>query len=238
MEPNPIQNTPEPELPPVFCVECMSGTINGYAYIESTITMSVEGQRVYVLKPKRHADHFFTIIRGYQYVLEHQTTWKTSISKKASGRVNRPTRWRNTGEALRYNDIDYPILRIASTTSVLPVIPTFSFIPIHQDAAPVPVPQPVNVVVEEKKIKIRKIPQHAIRALLRDAAMEETVCPITGEDIDITNGAVTSCFHIFDKNAIATWMNMPNSREKCPVCNTQCKLHLLNENPPGLILNT
>jgi hypothetical protein len=234
MEINPIQNILEPELPPVFCVEYMKGMINGYAYIESTIIISDEGQRIHVLKSKDHEGHFFRLINNRAYVLEHQTIWKTSISKKRFGRVNRPMRWRNTGEALRYNNIDYPVIRIATSSLVLPIIPAGSFIPLRQNGAPIL--QPVNVVVEEKKIQISKIPQHAIRALLRDAAMEETACPITGEDIDITNGAVTSCFHLFDKDAIATWMNMPISHDKCPVCNMKCLVYNLDENPPGLII--
>jgi hypothetical protein len=129
----------------------------------------------------------------------------------------------------------------------LPVIHQYAFIPIQVDApapAPAPAPHPVPVPLPVpaqgpdtiKTYLIPRIPQHAIRALLRDAAMEEEVCPITGDDIDITNGAVTSCFHLFDKNAIASWMHMPNSQDKCPVCNTQCSIYLLDENPPGLLL--
>jgi hypothetical protein len=52
--------------------------------------------------------------------------------------------------------------------------------------------------------------------------MQEETCSITGEEIDVTNGAMTSCFHIFEKNAIATWLAMPNSQDKCPVCNCKC----------------
>jgi hypothetical protein len=76
---------------------------------------------------------------------------------------------------------------------------------------------------------IHMIPQHAVRAFLRDAAMQEEICPITNEEIDVTNGAMTSCFHLFEKNAIATWLAMPNSEAKCPVCKNKCTTFTLEE---------
>jgi len=230
MEQNEFQNTPETRVPEVFCVEYLKNERSGYAFIESTIQVSEERARIYVLKSKNHNNQYFRIINNRQYVLDHQTTWRIHLSKKSSGRITREMRWRNTGEALRYNNIDYPILRIPNSLLIIPAIPDNSFIPIRENT---PLTQ-INHI-EENKIQITKIPQHAIRALLRDAAMQEEVCPITGEDIDITNGAVTSCFHIFDNSAIATWMNMPNSQDKCPVCNIKCIVYNLDENPPGLI---
>jgi SUMO ligase MMS21 Smc5/6 complex component len=67
-----------------------------------------------------------------------------------------------------------------------------------------------------------------VRAILRDAAMQEEVCPIIGNEIDITNGAVTSCFHIFEKNAITKWLSTPSSQEKCPICSAKCIAFTLN----------
>jgi hypothetical protein len=116
-----------------------------------------------------------------------------------------------------------------------------SFIPIIEAALPVaapvaPAPLPTVPVPQEQSIryKITTIPQHTVRALLRDAAMEEEVCPITSEEIDVTNGAVTSCFHLFEKNAIEKWLLLPNSRDKCPTCNTPCNYYILNDEPPRL----
>ena len=69
--------------------------------------------------------------------------------------------------------------------------------------------------------------------------MTEEVCAITGEEIDVANGAVTSCFHLFEKNAIATWLAMPNSRDKCPVCNENCNSYTLDDDsPPPLVMET
>jgi len=122
----------------------------------------------------------------------------------------------------------------------LPVMKAFSFIPITQPVQPVPmqpVPQlhlPILPIPVEKKFPITTIPRHIVMALLRDAAMQEEICPITSEEIDVTNGAVTSCFHLFEKNAIMQWLLMPNSRDKCPVCNAQCNSFTLDNDPPPL----
>ena len=75
---------------------------------------------------------------------------------------------------------------------------------------------------------ISTIPQHAVRAFLTHAALIEEQCSITGESIDIANGAITTCFHTFQKDAIARWLSMPNSQDKCPVCNTKCNMFTLD----------
>lgn len=234
-------------LPEVFCVETMYQQRNGYAYIYSTLEQR-DGVIVTILRPHRHQEHFFRIINDRPYVLENRSIWKNTLVRKGSGRVNRQSRWRHTGEALRYGGVDYAILKFTATTTILPKIPLRSFIPIQIEnenrAVPqVPqVPQAQNLpepVPQNRLIKtypITTIPQHAIRAMLRDAAMQEEVCPITGDEIDITNGSVTTCFHIFDRDAIATWLAMQNSQEKCPVCNTRCIVYTLDENPPSLIV--
>jgi len=124
----------------------------------------------------------------------------------------------------------------------LPVIKPYSFIPIRQPvvqpAQPVPqlhLPQHLAAInLAPKTFPITTIPQHIVMALLRDAAMQEEVCPITTVELDVTNGAVTSCFHLFEKNAIMQWLLMPNSQDKCPVCNAQCNSFTLDNDPPPL----
>jgi hypothetical protein len=106
----------------------------------------------------------------------------------------------------------------------LPTIQPRSFIPINTPAPPVaPIPPTVKT-----KYPITTIPQHIIAALLRDAAMHEETCPITTVDIDITNGAITSCFHLFEKTSIKHWLGLTTSQDKCPVCNTPCNLYSLD----------
>jgi len=103
---------------------------------------------------------------------------------------------------------------------VAPVAPVAPVVPVAPVAPVVPVAPVINYTIQ-------KIPQHIVMALLRDAAMQEEICPITSEELDVTNGAITSCFHLFEKNAIMKWLLTPNSHNKCPVCNTPCNSYTL-----------
>ena len=215
-------------LPAIFGVETMYNGRAGYAYIRSNVehTNPMNAEMVTILRPHSHSGHFYRIVSDGPYVLAHRSIWKNTLVRKGSGRVNRNMHWRNTGSALRYNGIDYPILKLTALITILPAINTNTFIPIQ-------VEEPVRVV-PPKNYLILTIPQHVVRALLRDAAMQDEVCAITGEDLDVTNGAVTTCFHLFEKNAIAKWLSMHNSQDKCPVCNAKCISYTLDDVPPPL----
>jgi hypothetical protein len=67
-----------------------------------------------------------------------------------------------------------------------------------------PAPQPLPKVVAD--------------ALIRDAVAAAATCPITMEPITAATAAVTSCFHVFDANAIAIWMV---DHQTCPTCKTR-----------------
>ena len=132
--------------------------------------------------------------------------------------------------------------------SVLPSIKFWSFIPIvdnfdqarTEEDTLIPVPpliedslinqgnpgNPGNTDNSSKYI-IESIPPHIISAILRDAVMQGQECPITASELDVSNGAVTSCFHLFEKNAIMKWLMLPESKEKCPVCNKPCNSYTL-----------
>lgn len=237
-------------LPESFCVEWRRGNRSGYAYLQSTINQiaAIGNQEVAntvcTIKPRKHNDRYFRIINDAPYILQHRSIWKNTITRKGNGNVNRPTRWRHTGTALRYHDIDFPVLRFSSQSTIIPAIAPSAFIPLLDNNVNPPVAPPVVVapvplgpvppldlnapIVLEKIYGIATIPQHVIRALLRDAAMQEELCAITRDEIDVGNGAVTSCFHLFEKNAITQWMNMPASQDKCPVCNSKCDVYLLD----------
>lgn len=250
-------NLPEiMNLPEKFCVETHKGNQRGYGFLQAiphvfnpTEVVGAELTGIYttsnVLKPINHENHYFRILNSPQYILEHRSLWRRAMTRKGNGTINRIRQWRNTGTSLRYAGVDYPVIRFGLPATVIPVIPTTSFIPIIVENTPnaelpnAPLPEilfqePVQATLApvQKRYPMTAIPQHTIRALLRDAAMEEEQCPITGGDIDVTNGAVTSCFHIFDRGAINTWIKMPTSRDKCPVCNTPCNVYCLDEPPP------
>ena len=212
-----------PLLPRKFVIHTHVGTREGYAlysWIEGGITQT-DHRPIHSIHSAGHGDLYYNI-------LDNTVTtgqWHAIASKKGQGRVVRPMTWRLTTKSLNYTGPRgirmYPVIEISNISTTLPPSKTSTFIPI---LAPEEVPIVVVPVapVGPKIYTMSVIPQHAVRAFLRDAAMQEETCPITGNDIDIENGAITSCFHLFEKNAIATWLAMPASQDKCPVCNYKC----------------
>jgi SUMO ligase MMS21 Smc5/6 complex component len=60
--------------------------------------------------------------------------------------------------------------------------------------------------------------------LINDAVAKKDVCPITMEQFDLSSTELTSCYHLFEKDAIETWLSDKNNKSKCPVCKQVCKL--------------
>jgi len=63
------------------------------------------------------------------------------------------------------------------------------------------------------------IPKFVADLIIADAIAKSSVCPITMEPVTAATAAATSCFHVFDANAIAIWLTNDN---KCPTCKTRC----------------
>lgn len=214
------------QLPEQFCVKTAMGGRNGYFLLRwSNGGQNEDNKIIHVLKPSNHQDRYFRIRSNTTPIAR---VVDPIVSRKNNGHLTRVMRWKFTQEYLCYNTTEIPIITITPLNS-LPSITRISFIPIIPTTVPA---VPVEVVPVPKKYTIESIPQHIVRALLRDAAMNEEVCPITSEEIDISNGAITSCFHIFEKNAIMKWLSIPNSHDKCPVCNCPCNSYTLDELPP------
>jgi hypothetical protein len=81
-------------------------------------------------------------------------------------------------------------------------------------------PVPVLIPVEAPPPKVKGGPKESIPAFVRnvliaDAVAKATTCPITMEPLTAANAAVTTCFHLFQKEAIGTWLRDHSS---CPVC--------------------
>jgi hypothetical protein len=226
-QPQPVNQTQD--LPITFCVKTTLGAREGYYLMRwSHGGLDPSGKIIHVLKPANHHNNFYNISSTTRTV-----RWNEIITKKTSGTITRSINWMHTNQKLTCDDQRIPVIRITPMSTSLPVMKAFSFIPITQPVQPVAPPQlPVAV---EKKFPITTIPQHIVMALLRDAAMQEEICPITSEEIDVTNGAITSCFHLFEKNAIMQWLLMPNSRDKCPVCNAPCNSFTVDNGPPPLL---
>jgi len=218
-------------LPQVFAVPKTWAGRRGYTLVrwaDGGPDADKNNRTIHVFRNVNHQARFYNVIAN-----NFQRDRREISTKKSSGRVISTAIWNHRGQSLEYVDgpdrSTYPIVNMPAAN--IPIINTGTFIPIVNEAPPVPVTAPVPPVHKPSYI-ISKIPQHTIRALLRDAAMSEEVCAITGEELDVTNGAVTSCFHLFEKNAIATWLAMPNSRDKCPVCNEHCNSYTLEDDGP------
>jgi len=237
-QPVPVQPVPPvQDLPHTFCVKTMVNGRHGYYLMRwSHGGLDANNKIIHILKPANHHNNFYNISSTTRTI-----QWNEIVTKKNSGTLTRSISWMYTNQRLTCDDNRIPVIRITPMSTSLPVMKPYSFIPITvepvQPVQPVPNLQlPVNIaqmnIPVEKKFPITTIPQHIVMALLRDAAMQEEVCPITTVELDVTNGAVTSCFHLFEKNAIMQWLLMPNSRDKCPVCNTACNSFTLDQPPP------
>jgi hypothetical protein len=230
-------------LPHLFCVKARQGTREGYFLLRwSTGHTDTNGRVVHVIKPMNHQGRFYTID-----TIVVNTTQHNHITRKGQGNVTRPMHWNFTDKRLRDPDgMRIPVLHVTSRTT-LPAMKPTSFIPIIEnvpnevqpnqvqpnEVQPNQVqpnqvqPNQVLATVQTKKYTITSIPQHVVRALLTNAVMNSETCPITSEDIDVSNGAVTSCFHFFEKNAIIKWLLMPNSKDECPLCKTPCNSYTI-----------
>lgn len=236
-----INATTTVSLPSAFCIESYRNGRAGYGFF-GTVEEEVQPVNVFVIKPKSHQDMYFQIINDTTRVLLNRTTWRQTLTRKSQGRLNRLATWRHTGACLKHDDIEYPVLRIQNSIAVIPLIQNQSFIPIVNNNQATPVvapPRPIHPSTRNMTPPTRSgppplqplidiIPQHAIKLILLGALIEGETCPITTNDITLTNGAVTSCFHLFDKDAINQWLNTPASRGECPVCKDSCKSYSMN----------
>lgn len=68
---------------------------------------------------------------------------------------------------------------------------------------------------------IPTLPGYVTSLLLEDAISKKQDCPITMEPITKETSAVTSCYHVFDRDAIASWLV---THTTCPVCKQTCCL--------------
>jgi len=73
----------------------------------------------------------------------------------------------------------------------------------------IPVPCPIQ----------QSLKPHTIRAIIKDAV--GTDCPITFEPIQETTSAVTTCQHVFKREAIVEWLKKNTT---CPVCREECEV--------------
>lgn len=206
------------KLPAKFAVEMIFNNRNGFCLVKThpqPVTFDI-------LQRESHENYFYNI---EIYIPPNTIRHSQNIKKRQEHVIH----WSYIAKQLKHNQTLIPIIKFTPKLH-LPAIATWSFIPIvepNTNNALIPVPVPMPALELDPIIEIKGIPKHALRFILLGALIEGEECPISGTPIDISNGGVTSCFHLFEKNAIARWLAMPNSNKNCPVCMQKCELYLL-----------
>ena len=210
------------DLPMQFCVKTNFRGREGFALFRWSVgSLDPQGNRVHIIKPANTHDYFYNIVRYTPTSMRFNKV----ISKKNNGNITREMKWAFTMERLEHDGDRIPVLYIQRRNEVLSSFKSQSFAPITVPTVP-PV-APVAPTLEKKKYTISSIPKHMIEVVLRDASTRGEVCPITYEQIDMTSSAITSCFHVFDRESIDKWITNPANGDKCPVCKSQCNVYTL-----------
>jgi hypothetical protein len=86
-------------------------------------------------------------------------------------------------------------------------------VPAPAARVPPPVPAPTTSPT---------IPQFVANLVAREAEAKNEKCSITLEDITFENASVTSCFHVFNREAIT--QHRASGNRQCPVCRQTCSV--------------
>jgi hypothetical protein len=215
------------DMPSQFVVKRNVDGREGYVFFRSLLAQATGDARPWrKIISANHLNRYYNISSD-----QVQSDWMRCKVVKNGGTVQREIQWRRSIERLSFGGHDWPVLGITGFDCFPAWHHQQSFAPI---TTPVPVPgqpaqpqQPAQNTI--KTYPIPTIPQHALRALLTQALYEEHNCPIMDVPVDISNGAVTTCFHIFDKTALDRWLKQAGSGQKCPVCNQPCNSYALQD---------
>ena len=70
--------------------------------------------------------------------------------------------------------------------------------------------------------KEKTIPQFVAQVVAQHSVEQGETCPITCDDVTVDEAAVTSCYHVFSKDAIQMYRATGNMT--CPVCRQHCSV--------------
>jgi hypothetical protein len=74
-----------------------------------------------------------------------------------------------------------------------------------------------------QQINKSKIPRRIAWLIAEDSSKRSELCPITQDEISPLTCSVTSCFHVFNTEAITAWAARQTSTSlPCPVCREPC----------------
>jgi hypothetical protein len=94
-------------------------------------------------------------------------------------------------------------------TLVIPM--TYDLIRVVRPPPPQRQPPPLPVV----PVDLKPFPRHLVAAVLANAVANNAICPITMDPITPDTATVTSCGHVFQKEAIRHWLT---TKTECPEC--------------------
>ena len=86
--------------------------------------------------------------------------------------------------------------------------------PVVPPPPPPPTLPPLPPMILRRQMSIQ-IPQRIAWIIAEDACNKGETCPITMEPIIPITSAVTSCYHVFEKNALDEWFK---NNSLCPLC--------------------
>ena len=169
-----------------------------------------------------------------------------SLLRKYYGGFSNKCSWTYTGYELTVNNtvteqiITLPLIHItADTVDILPSGSTLIGLadrteyPLAGPSAyadvqvfnvdPFPVVAPVVAPEVASLMSITLLPVHVKNILIADCVAKNETCPISSDDIDLTNSSVTSCGHVFTTDAITRWLAL-SVRKECPACKQACRI--------------
>jgi hypothetical protein len=76
--------------------------------------------------------------------------------------------------------------------------------------------QPIKVVTKSVRLVP---PQYVVNLMVSDAIVKGETCPILYDPLTKENTVVTSCFHLFSREAFADWRK---KSKECPKCREEC----------------
>ena len=203
--PDQLNQQVQQDLPILFAVLTKRGQTRGYYLVRwSHGGVDAANKIIHVLKPANHHNRFYNI-NAFQRA---GIRWNTIVTKKNQGTMIRAGKWKFVNERLHSNGDRIPVIRISPSSSTLPLMPSYAFVPITTNNTVPAVPVPAVPVPAVPAVPVPAVPPVNVT--------------VTRKYPIVTNGAITSCFHLFEKNAILQWLLMPSSQDKCPVCNCPC----------------
>lgn len=85
-------------------------------------------------------------------------------------------------------------------------------------AAPVYAAQPPPLAITQEKL-----PKRIAWLIAEDASKAGETCPISTNDISPITASVTTCYHVFETDAINEWAARHPINTPCPVCRKPCE---------------